>query len=69
MFFVVTGNGEQGAVAVTCETAAAAAEKARALTLEGMKDVLITDADGLQHAPPDFDRLFVTIPAETRSAS
>jgi protein-L-isoaspartate O-methyltransferase len=65
MFFVVTGNGEQGAVAVTCETAAAAVEKARALTAEGLKDVLITDADGLQHAPADFDRLFVAAPETT----
>ena len=68
MFFVVTGNGEQGVVAVTCETAGAAAEKARALTLEGVRDVLITDRDGQQHAPSDFDRLFVTIPAEERPA-
>jgi protein-L-isoaspartate O-methyltransferase len=62
MFFVMTGNGEQGAVAVTCETAAAVSEKARALTAEGVRDVLITDADGLQHAPADFDRLFVAAP-------
>lgn len=59
MFFFVTDNGEQGVVAVTCETAAAAAKKARALTAEGVRDVLITDADGLQHAPTDFVRLFV----------
>jgi len=65
MFFVVTGTGEQGAVAVTCETAAAAAEKARALIVEGMRDVLITDADGLQHAPSDFERLFVASPVGT----
>jgi hypothetical protein len=65
MFFVVTGNGEQGAVAVTCETAAAAVEKARALGAEGLRDILITDADGLQHAPADFDRLFVAAPEAT----
>jgi protein-L-isoaspartate O-methyltransferase len=62
MFFVVTGNEEHGAVAVTCEIAAAAAEKARALMAEGLRDVLIADADGLQHAPADFDRLFVAAP-------
>ena len=62
MFFVVTGNEEQGAVAVTCETAVAAVEKARALTAEGLRDVLITDADGLQRAPADFERLFVAAP-------
>jgi len=67
MFFVVTGNGEQGAVAATCETAAAAAEKARALIIEGIRDVLITDADGLQHAPVDFDRLFVAAAPEATS--
>jgi hypothetical protein len=64
MFFVVTGNGEQGAVAVTCETAAAAAENIRTLTAEGVREVLITDADGLQHAPADFDRLFVAAAPE-----
>jgi len=40
-------------------------EKARALTAEGLRDVLITDADGLQHAPVDFDRLFVAAVPET----
>jgi hypothetical protein len=33
--------------------------KARALTAEGLRDVLITDAVGLQHAPADFHRLFI----------
>jgi protein-L-isoaspartate O-methyltransferase len=65
MFFVVTGIGEQGAMAVTCETAAAAVEKARALGIEGARDVLIADADGVQHAPADFDRLFVAAAPET----
>lgn len=51
-------------MAATCETAAAAA---RALIIEGIKDVLITDADGLQHAPVDFDRLFVAAAPETTS--
>ncbi|MBM1172207.1 hypothetical protein [Microvirga arabica] len=65
MFFVVTGNTGNGAVAITCDSAAAAVEKARSLIAEGVRDVLITDADGLQHAPADFDRLFVAIPADT----
>jgi hypothetical protein len=65
MFFVVTGHEEQGAVAVTCEAAAAAVEKARALTAEGLRDVPITDADGLQHAPADSYRLFVAAPETT----
>jgi hypothetical protein len=65
MFFVVTGNEEQGAVAVTCETAAAAVEKVRALGAEGLRGILITDADGLQRAPTDFERLFVAAPEAT----
>ncbi len=69
MFFVVTGNAEIGAVAITCGSAAAAMEKARSLIAEGARDVLITDADGLQHAPADFDRLFVAIPADTTSTA
>jgi protein-L-isoaspartate O-methyltransferase len=52
-------------MAVTCETAAAAVEKARALGIEGARDVLIADADGVQHAPADFDRLFVAAAPET----
>lgn len=59
MFFVVTGNGQNGTVVVTCDSAAAALEKAHQLDTEGVIDLLITDADGLQHAPADFDRLYV----------
>jgi hypothetical protein len=69
MFFVVTGNAENGAVAITCDNAAAAMEKARSLIAEGVRDVLITDADGLQHVPADFDRLFVAIPADSTSTA
>jgi hypothetical protein len=59
MFFVVTGNGQNGTVAVTCNSSAAALEKAHQLDRNGVVDLLITDADGLQHAPADFDRLYV----------
>jgi hypothetical protein len=46
-------------VAVTCDSAAAAPDKAHQLNTEGITDLLITDADGLQHAPTEFDRLYV----------
>jgi hypothetical protein len=59
MFFVVTGNGQNGVVAITCDSPAAALEKAHQLDTDGVTDILITDADGLQHAPLDFDRLYV----------
>jgi hypothetical protein len=59
MFFVVTGKGQNGTVAVTCNSAAAALEKAHQLDTDGVIDLLITDADGLQHAPADFDRLYL----------
>jgi hypothetical protein len=59
MVFVVTGNEQNGTVAVTCNSAAAAREKAHQLDRNGVIDLLITDADGLQHAPADFDRLYV----------
>jgi hypothetical protein len=59
MFFVVTGNGQNGTVAVTCHGTAAALEKAHWLDRNGVIDLLITDADGLQHTPADFDRLYV----------
>jgi hypothetical protein len=59
MFFVVTGQGLNGPLAVTCETAAAAVEKARAYIADGVLDVLIADADGRQHPPDDFHRLLL----------
>jgi hypothetical protein len=59
MFFVVTGNGQNGTVAVTCNSASAALEKAHQLDTDGVIDLVITDADGLQHAPADFDRFYV----------
>jgi hypothetical protein len=59
MFFVVTGNGRNGTVAVTCESAAAALDKAHQLDTDGVTDLLITDADGLQHMPAEFDRFYV----------
>jgi protein-L-isoaspartate O-methyltransferase len=59
MFFIVTGNGQNGVVAITCDSPAAAREKARQLDTNGVTDILITDADGLQHVPAEFDRLYV----------
>jgi hypothetical protein len=61
MFFVVTGQGLNGLVAVTCETAVAAVEKARALIAAGVLDVLIADAEGRQHPTDDFHRLLLGI--------
>jgi len=57
MFFVVTGQDLNGPVAVTCATAAAAVEKAHDLLADGVLDVIITDADGLQYPPDNFHRL------------
>jgi hypothetical protein len=59
MFFVVTGNRRNGAVAVTCDSAAAALEKAHQLGMDGVTDIIVTDVDGLQHVPAEFDRLYV----------
>jgi hypothetical protein len=59
MFFVVTGNGRNGTVAVTCDSAVAALAKARQLDMDGVTNIIVTDADGLQHAPTEFDRLYV----------
>ncbi len=59
MFFVVTGQGLNGPLAVTCDTAAAAVEQARAFIADGVLDVLIADADGRQHPPDDFHRLLL----------
>ena len=59
MFFVVSGSGQNEAVAVTCDSAAAASEKARQLGMDGVTDIIVTDADGLQHVPAEFDRLYV----------
>lgn len=59
MFFIVTGQGLNGPPAATCETKAAAVEKARAFIAGGVLNVLIADADGRQHPPDDFHRLLV----------
>lgn len=59
MFFVVSGLGRNGTVVITCDSAAAALEKAHQLDTDGVTDILITDADGLQHAPGEFDRRYV----------
>ena len=58
MFFIVTGQGEAVLVSSTCDTAPSALEKARRLTDQGVRDVLI-DAHGQEYAPGDFNRLFV----------
>jgi hypothetical protein len=58
MIFIVTGEGENGPVSTTCETAVAALQSARRLADEGARNVLI-DADGQEFAPADFDHLFV----------
>ncbi len=59
MFFIVTGQEVNGPLAVTCETAAAAVEKARAFVVGGVLNVLIADADGRQHPLDDFHRLLL----------
>ena len=58
MIFIVTGERENGPVSVTCETPVAALTRARLLSDEGIRDVLI-DAGGQEFAPADFNRLFV----------
>ncbi|MBL0404229.1 hypothetical protein JKG68_09645 [Microvirga aerilata] len=58
MIFVVTGEGENGPVSTTCETAVSALQSARRLADEGIRDVLI-DAGGQEFAVADFKRLFV----------
>ena len=58
MIFIVTGDGENGPVSVTCDSGTAALERSRALADRGVRAVLI-DADGQEYAPADFKRLFV----------
>lgn len=58
MIFIVSGQSETAPVSRTCGTAVAALEQARRLSDQGPRDVLI-DADGQEHAPADFTRLFI----------
>jgi hypothetical protein len=58
MIFIVMGEGENGPVSTTSETAVAALQQARRLADEGARNVLI-DASGQEYAPADFERLFV----------
>jgi hypothetical protein len=66
MVFIVTGDGENGPVSITCHSPASALEQARLLSDRGVRNILI-DAQGQEYAPADFDRLFVVPgPAEAR---
>ena len=58
MVFIVTGDGENGPVSITCHSPASALEQARQLSDRGVRGILI-DAEGQEYAPADFDRLFV----------
>ncbi len=58
MIFVVIGEGENGPVSTTCQTALAAVNQARKWADEGARNVLI-DADVQEFAPADFKRLFI----------
>ena len=58
MIFIVMGEGENGPVSTTSDTAVAALQQARRLADEGARNVLI-DASGQEYAPADFERLFV----------
>jgi hypothetical protein len=58
MIFIVMGQGANGPVSTTSETAVAALQQARRLADEGARNVLI-DASGQEYAPADFKRLFV----------
>ena len=55
MFFIVTGQGLNGPVAITCATTAAAVEKAHDLLADGVLDVIITNADDFQRLLPGTD--------------
>ncbi|MBL0403783.1 hypothetical protein JKG68_07395 [Microvirga aerilata] len=58
MMFIVTGEGENGLVSTTCETAVAALQQARRLADEGVRNVLI-DAGGTEYTLVNFKYLFV----------
>lgn len=58
MIFIVTGEGENGPVSLTCDSARAALVRAQGLAGQGVRDLLI-DADGQEYAPADFKRLFI----------
>jgi translation elongation factor EF-Ts len=57
MSFVITGKDTAGALSLKRETAAAAVKKARELAAEGVVDIEITDPQGRQHGPAEFDTL------------
>jgi hypothetical protein len=54
----ITGVSPDGAVYFRTKTPAEAPETAKELIEFDLKDVSITDANGEQHIPADFERLY-----------
>jgi hypothetical protein len=59
MRFIVTATGESGDVVRTCDTPEAAFEQALALLLDRTTIVTITDGDGVEYAPDEFQLHFL----------
>jgi hypothetical protein len=59
MKFIVTATGESGDVVKTCDTPEAAFEQALALLMATGTVVTITDGDGDEYAPDEFQLHFL----------
>jgi hypothetical protein len=59
MRFIVTATSESGEIVKTCDTAEAAFEQALALLMEHGHVVTITDGDGVEYAPDEFQLHFL----------
>ncbi len=59
MRLIVTAHTADGSASHQLSSPETALEKARALAAEGHEDIVITDINGRDYAPAEFDRLFV----------
>ena len=59
MTYVITATNLIGAISLRRDAPLAAAKKAHELIQQGMMNVTITDEEGRQFEPAEFDRLHV----------
>jgi len=60
MTYIITATNLVGAISLRRDDPVAALKKAHELIEQGMMNVRITDAQGRQYEPAEFDQLHVT---------
>jgi hypothetical protein len=60
MTYIITATNLVGAISLRRDAPVAALKKANELIEQGMMNVRITDAQGRQYEPAEFDQVYVT---------